>query len=53
LAQHPASMTHAGVDIEEKAKYGISNNLVRLSVGVENAKDLVWDIEQALDSIKD
>ena len=52
LAQHPASMTHAGVDIEEKKKYGITDNLVRLSVGVENAKDLIWDIEQALDSIK-
>ncbi|WP_436514457.1 cystathionine gamma-synthase family protein [Ekhidna sp. To15] len=51
LAQHPASMTHAGVDLEEKKKYGITDNLVRLSVGVENAKDLVWDIEQALDAI--
>lgn len=52
LAQHPASMTHAGVDLEEKKKYGISDSLVRLSVGVENAKDLIWDIEQALNSIK-
>lgn len=51
LAQHPASMTHAGVDAEEKMKYGISDNLVRLSVGIENAKDLVWDIEQALEHI--
>lgn len=51
LAQHPASMTHAGVDIDEKIKYGITDNLVRLSVGVENAKDLIWDIEQALNSI--
>ena len=36
LAQHPASMTHAGVDPEDRKKYGISDNLVRLSVGVEN-----------------
>lgn len=48
LAQHPASMTHAGVDPEERLKYGITSNLVRLSVGVENPKDLIWDIEQAL-----
>ncbi|MEO9648209.1 MAG: cystathionine gamma-synthase family protein [Ekhidna sp.] len=51
LAQHPASMTHAGVDPEEKMKYGITDNLVRLSVGVENSKDLIWDIEQALEQI--
>lgn len=51
LAQHPASMTHAGVDCEEKMKYGITDNLVRLSIGVENAKDLVWDIEQALEKV--
>lgn len=52
LAQHPASMTHAGVDCDERIKYGITDNLVRLSVGVENANDLVWDIEQALEAIK-
>ncbi|MEO9872407.1 cystathionine gamma-synthase family protein [Ekhidna sp.] len=52
LAQHPASMTHAGVDPEEKLKYGITNNLVRISVGVENPKDLVWDIEEALSEIE-
>lgn len=49
LAQHPASMTHAGVDPEERLKYGITDSLVRVSIGVENPKDLVWDIEQALD----
>ncbi|GAB4238829.1 MAG: cystathionine gamma-synthase family protein [Ekhidna sp.] len=52
LAQHPASMTHAGVDPEERNKYGITNNLVRLSVGVENPEDIVWDIHQALEAIK-
>ncbi|MEQ8924399.1 MAG: cystathionine gamma-synthase family protein [Fulvivirga sp.] len=52
LAQHPASMTHAGVDHEEKIKFGIRDSLVRLSVGVENPDDLVWDIEQALEEIK-
>lgn len=53
LAQHPASMTHAGVDPEERLKYGISDGLVRLSVGVENPNDLIWDIAQALEAVKE
>jgi methionine-gamma-lyase len=52
LAQHPASMTHAGVAPEDKVAYGITDSLVRLSVGVENAEDLWWDLEQALDQIQ-
>ena len=51
LAQHPATMTHAGVDPAEKIAFGITDTLVRLSVGVENAEDLWWDLEQALDKI--
>lgn len=51
LAQHPATMTHAGVDPAEKVAFGITDALVRLSVGVENAEDLWWDLEQALDKI--
>lgn len=51
LAQHPASMTHAGVDPDDRKKYGITESLVRVSVGVENPKDLVWDMEQALEKI--
>lgn len=47
LAQHPASMTHAGMDPEEKEKYGISPGLVRLSIGVERIEDILWDLEQA------
>ena len=49
LAQHPATMTHAGVDADVRAKYGITENLVRLSIGVENSDDLIWDIKQALE----
>jgi len=49
LAQHPATMTHAGVSPEDKAEYGIKENLVRLSIGIENVDDLIWDIEQALE----
>ncbi len=52
LAQHPASMTHAGVAPEDKIAYGITDSLVRLSVGVENAEDLWWDLEQALEQIQ-
>lgn len=48
LIQHPATMTHAGVDPEEKLRIGIKENLIRLSVGVENPNDLIWDIKQAL-----
>ncbi len=51
LAEHPASMTHAGVDLEERIKLGITDNLVRLSVGVEHPSDLIADLEQALKSI--
>lgn len=51
LAEHPASMTHAGVPIEERDKYGISDNLVRLSIGVEHSDDILWDIEQALEAV--
>lgn len=49
LVQHPASMTHAGVCPELKMKLGINENLIRLSVGVENSQDLIWDINQALE----
>ncbi len=48
LAQHPASMTHAGMDVHDKNNLGITDNLVRLSIGVERAEDIIWDIEQAL-----
>jgi methionine-gamma-lyase len=51
LAEHPATMTHAGVDEELKMKIGITPNLVRLSVGVENPDDLIHDIAQALDAM--
>ena len=49
LAQHPASMTHIGVHPADRARYGVTDDLIRLSVGVENYRDLVDDIKQALD----
>ncbi|NGP77088.1 cystathionine gamma-synthase family protein [Balneolaceae bacterium YR4-1] len=51
LAQHPATMTHADVNEDEKEKLSISEKMVRLSIGVENADDLIWDISQALESV--
>jgi len=49
LIEHPASMTHAGVSREEKEKAGITDDLIRLSVGCEAYEDLKADLEQALD----
>jgi len=48
LAEHPATMTHAGVDKELRDQLAISEKLVRLSVGVEHPDDLIADLEQAL-----
>ena len=48
LAEHPAIMTHASVPPEARAALGISDELVRLSVGVEGTEDLWGDIAQAL-----
>lgn len=48
LAEHPASMTHAGVDPIHRHEMGITDQMVRLSVGVEHADDLIWDLTQAL-----
>ncbi len=49
LIEHPAIMTHASVPIEDRVKLGISDTLIRLSVGVEDLSDLEQDILQALD----
>ncbi len=51
LAEHPATMTHAGVDADLKAKIGITSSLIRLSVGVERAEDLIDDLRQALEKV--
>lgn len=47
LAQHPHSMTHAGVPDDEKAKFHIGQSMIRLSIGIENVDDLLWDIDNA------
>ncbi len=51
LIQHPASMTHAGISPEERIKAGITDELVRVSVGIEDFEDLRQDMENALSKI--
>jgi len=48
LINHPASMTHASIPKEERIKNGLSDSLIRLSIGVEDVEDLIADLEQAL-----
>ncbi len=48
LLSHPASMTHYSVPKEEKEKYGITDGLIRMNVGIENLPDIINDLEQAL-----
>ncbi len=48
LAGHPASMTHASIPKEEREKSGVVDSLIRLSVGIEDAEDLIADLEQAI-----
>ncbi|MHA6249653.1 cystathionine gamma-synthase [Pontibacter sp. CAU 1760] len=48
LCGHPASMTHASIPREERMKTGLSDSLIRLSVGVEDIEDLLADLEQAI-----
>ncbi|PIP33298.1 cystathionine gamma-synthase [Candidatus Gottesmanbacteria bacterium CG23_combo_of_CG06-09_8_20_14_all_37_19] len=48
LIEHPATMTHSSVPESERSKIGISNTLIRLSVGIEDVNDLIGDIKQAL-----
>jgi methionine-gamma-lyase len=51
LIEHPASMTHAGMSPEDRRAAGISDGLVRYSVGIEDVEDLIADLRQALDAV--
>lgn len=51
LSIHPASTTHARVPQKERFKLGISDSLIRLSVGLEDPEDIIWDLDQALNKI--
>lgn len=48
LAEHPAAMTHSGLSPADKAMGGITDDLIRLSIGIEHPDDLIWDLQQAL-----
>ncbi|MFM7838994.1 MAG: trans-sulfuration enzyme family protein, partial [Chitinophagaceae bacterium] len=48
LLCHPASMTHTGVPKEQREKYGITDGLIRMSIGMENCKDILTDLDYAL-----
>ena len=51
LINHPASMTHASIPKEEREKNGLSDSLIRLSVGIEDAEDLLEDLSTALEGL--
>lgn len=51
LIQHPASMTHACVPLAVRKRIGISDGLVRLSVGIEDSEDIIEDLKQALEAV--
>jgi cystathionine beta-lyase/cystathionine gamma-synthase len=50
LINHPATMTHASIPREERIKNGLSDSLIRLSVGIEDADDLIEDLKQAIET---
>jgi len=51
LIQHPASMTHAGISKEHKIKAGITDELVRYSMGIEDVEDIINDLKNALEIV--
>ena len=51
LIQHPASMTHSKVTKEGKLKAGITDDLIRFAVGIEDAKDIIEDLRQGLEKV--
>ncbi len=51
LISHPASTTHSGVPVATRERLGVSDNLIRISVGIETAADIVSDLQQALEHV--
>jgi methionine-gamma-lyase len=51
LIQHPASMTHSKVSTEDKLKAGITDDLIRFSVGIEDVNDIINDLETGLENV--
>jgi cystathionine beta-lyase/cystathionine gamma-synthase len=52
LISHPATMTHASIPEEERTRLGVTPGLVRISVGIEDASDLIADLDQALEVVR-
>ena len=53
LIQHPASMTHSAIPVDELHKFNLTESLIRLSVGLEAAEDIINDLDQAFDKVKE
>jgi cystathionine gamma-lyase len=53
LLEIPARMTHAGLTEEERLRAGVFGDLIRLSVGIEDVEDLIWDVEQAFAKVSE
>ena len=53
LIEHPASMTHAALSPEDRLAVGITDELIRFSVGIENIEDVIADLDQGIRSIRD
>ena len=51
LISHPATMTHAALGAEGRKKIGLTDGMVRISVGIEDADDIIADLDQALAAI--
>lgn len=51
LAQHPITMTHCAVAPEERERIGLTDKLIRVSIGVEDAEDIIYDVKQALEKV--
>ena len=51
LISHPATMTHAGLGVEGRKQIGLTDGMVRISVGIEDTDDIIADLDQALAAI--
>ena len=51
LIQHPASMTHSTYTADERLEHGISDDLVRLSIGLESVADIIGDLQQGFNAL--
>jgi cystathionine beta-lyase/cystathionine gamma-synthase len=52
IITHPASMTHASIPAGERARIGVTDGLIRVSVGIEDVEDIIADLQQALTAVR-